>query len=138
MIKGRGYVFGLSSVILSSMSFVSPFLAVIIGSIFGKKIFYEFIFQILYIGLPPIGFITAFVGKVKSDYGTRARKLCNIGAGMGIVMSTILILSMIKILLQDVFSVPEYPAVITGFVDTVLICGYFFIAYIRGKLLWFI
>ena len=138
MVKGRGYAWGLSSAILSSIPVTSPFWAVIIGSVAGVKLFDEFIFQILFLGLPPIGFVVAFIGKVRSDYGTCARKLCNIGAGIGIVMSAILIWSMIGVLLQDVFSVPEYPAVITGLVDTILISGYFLIAYIRGKVLWFI
>lgn len=138
MVKGRGYVWGLSSTVLSSISLFLPFVAVISGSRSRGMDTTELALLILSFGLPPVGFVLAFVGRVRSNYGTQARKLCNAGARMGLVMSAILIWSMGSVLLQDVFSVPEYPAVITGLVDTVLIYGYFRIAYSMGKILWFL
>lgn len=85
-----------------------------------------------------IGFIFAFIGKVRSKYGTKARRLCNIGAGIYWIVSVALMFAGLFALWMDVFSIPARAAEITGFVDTVLIAGYFLIAYIRGKILWFI
>ena len=138
MAKRNGYVWGMLSVILSSCSIASPFLGVIIGSMAGLPVFLEPIFQILFLFLPPIGFIFAFIGKVRCENGTEARKLCNIGAGIGIVMSAILIWSMAMVLLQDFFSLTEEVAAVTGLIDMILIAGYFLIAYIKDKLLWFV
>ncbi len=136
MIKGRGYAWGLSSVILSSCYFVLP-LFIFKPSSGTAAILFSY-FQILWVFFPIIGFILAFIGKVRSEYGTKARRLCNIGAGIGWVVSVVLMFSGLGALWMDVFSISARAAEITCFVDTILIAGYFLIAYIRGKILWFI
>lgn len=133
MKKGKGYAWGLSSVILSSVSIASPFLGVIFMS--DESTMIASILPFLYICIPPVGFVVAFIGRVKSEHGTRARKLCNIGAGIGMAMCAIFIWSFVGVFLEE--SIPEYPAVITSLVDMVLISGYLLIAYAKGKLLWF-
>jgi len=136
VVKGRGYAWGLSSVILSACYFVFP-LFILKPSSETAAILFSYL-QILWVFFPMIGFILAFIGKVRSEWGTKARKLCNIGAGICWVVSVMLMFFGLGALWMDVFSISASAAEITGFVDTVLIAGYFLIAYIRGKILWFI
>lgn len=136
MIKGRGYAWGLSSVILAAGFFVLPIVLIKPSSSETLEIILSYI-RILWVCFPAVAFIFAFIGKVRSKWGTKARRLCNIGAGIGWVVSVVLMFSGIGALWIDVFSISARAAEITGFVDTVLIAGYFLIAYIRGKILWF-
>ena len=136
MIKGRGYAWGLSSVILSACFFVLP-LFILKPDSETAAILFSYL-QILWVFFPLIGFILAFIGKVRSEYGTKARRMCNIGAGICWVVSFVLMFSGFGVLWMDVFSIPATAAEVTGFVDTVLIAGYFLIAYICGRILWFI
>lgn len=136
-IKGRGYAWGLSSVILVVGFFVLPV-------VFIKPRESEILqtvlscIQILWVCFPPIAFILAFIGKVRSEGGTKARSLCNIGAVIGWIESVVLMFHGFGALWMDVFPIPTEAAEIATFVDTFLIAGYFLIGYIRGKILWFI
>lgn len=85
MVKGRGYAWGLSSVILSACYFVFPFF-ILKPSSETAAILFSYL-QILWVFFPMIGFILAFIGKVRSEWGTKSRKLCNIGAGICWVLS---------------------------------------------------
>lgn len=137
MRNDRGFACGLSSVILSSCYFVLPLIIIKYSSSVTVAIIQSCI-RALWVFFPVLGFVFAFVGKVRSDYGTIARKLCNIGAGIGWIASIMLMFMAFGALWMDVFSISAWAAEVTSFVDTVLIAGYFLIAYIRGKLLWFI
>ena len=103
MIKGRGYVWGLSSIILSCCYFVIlPF--IIKPSSESLEVLFLCI-QILWVILPMIGFALAFIGKVRSEHGTKARKLCNIGAGICWNESVIFMFAGLLVLWMDVFSI---------------------------------
>ncbi|MBQ8398525.1 MAG: hypothetical protein IJX08_01015 [Clostridia bacterium] len=136
----RGIVWGVLSVIVSVGSFVLPIMALIIGTVAGKAV-YDVLWPIalaLFLCFPPIGFVLAFIGKVRSASETKARTLCNVGAGVGIVLSAVFLWMMTGAAFQDFLLLKEDAAVITALIDTCLLTGYFLAAYIRGKILWFI
>ena len=132
MIKGKGYAWGLSSVMLAIAFVVLPFALIKPSSWVPLSII-----QVVWAFFPTFAFVLAFVGKVRSEQRTKARRLCNIGAGMGWLVSTMLIFAGLDILWTEVVSLPETAAEITTIIDTVLIAGYLLIAYIRGKIFWF-
>ena len=136
--KGKGYAFGLSSVILSALSAGFPFWVILLGGIFNVKVIAELISQILLVILPPAGFAFAFVGRVRSESGTQARKLSHIGAAMGVSMSLAPMFSAFLVLWEEVSFIPTSVGYATACVDTILLSGYWMIAYIRGKVFWFI
>lgn len=137
MQKGKGYVWGLISVILDVGFFVLPIVLIKPGSSVTLEIVLSYI-RILWVFFPVIAFIFAFIGKTRSEWGTKARKLCNVGAGIGWIVSSILLFFAIGILWTDVFSISSWVAEITAFVDTILIAGYLLISYIKGTPFWII
>ena len=94
--------------------------------------------QVVWIFFPVLAFALAFIGKVRSEPDTKARRCCNIGAGMGWILSGLLMFIGFGALWKDVVSLPETAAEITALIDTLLMAGYLVTAYIRGKILWFI
>ena len=138
LIKGKGYVWGLSSVILAGLFLSFPFLMALITAVSGVKVFDVLAVQISFIVLPLVTFVVAFIGKVRSEHGTKARKLCNIGAAISWSELVVLSFSGFAALWTDVLPMPAVAADITIWVDTILLCGYFLIAYLTGKLLWYV
>ena len=137
--KGNGYAWGMASVILSLYSIASPFLGVIVSFVRDDPELSGITFHTgLGYLLLPIGFAFAFIGKVRSEYGTKARKLCNIGAGISAAMAALRVWTAAFVFLKIYWSVAEQAAAITALIDTILLVGYFLVAYITGKLLWFI
>jgi len=137
VVKGRGYAWGLSSVIFAAGYFVLPIVLIKPSSSVTLEIILSYI-RILWVGFPAIAFVFAFVGKTRSEWGTKARRLCNIGATIGWLASIMLMFFGFGALWTDVFSLSAWEAEVTTFVDTILIAGYFLIAYIRGKIFWFV
>lgn len=137
MRKGRGYAWGLSSVIFAAGYFVLPIVLIKPSSSVTLEIVLSYI-RILWAFFPAIAFIFAFIGKTRSEWGTKARRLCNIGVTIGLFASIILMFFAFGSLWVDVFSISAWEAEVTALVDTGLFAGYFLIAYIRGKILWFI
>ena len=138
MIKGKGYVWGLSSVILAVVFLSFPFWMALIIAVSGVNIFDVLAVQISFIVLPLVIFVVAFIGKVRSERGTKARKLCNIGAAIGWSELAVISFSGFTVLWTDVLPIPIVAADITILVDTILLCGYLLIAYLTGKLLWYV
>lgn len=135
MSKERGYAWGLSSVIFDAGYFVLPFVLTKPSSSVTLEIIWPYI---LWVSIPAIAFVFAFVGRTRSEWGTKARTLCNIGATIGGLVSIVLMFSGFGALWIDVFSLSAREAEVTTFVDTILIAGYFLIAYNRGKIFWFV
>ena len=135
--RGKGYALGLSSVIFAIGFFVLPIVFIKPSFFMIPDMVLSYI-RILWVLFPAIAFVLAFIGKVKSKRATKARRLCNIGAGIGWIASVVLMFTGFGSLWMDVFSISAVAAEVTCLVDTILISGYFLIAYIRGKILWFI
>ena len=137
MTRDKGYVCGLSSIICCAGFYVLPF--AFSGGFFSQEVnIILSVVRVLWIFLPVAAFALAFIGKVRSAHGTTARKLCNIGAGIGLFECASLVLSGLALLWIDILSIPASAAEMTIFVDAVLIVGYFIVAYICGKIFWFI
>jgi hypothetical protein len=137
MRKGRGYAWGFSSVIFDVGYLVLPFVLIKPSSSAALETLVLCI-QILWACFPFVAYILAFVGRTRSEGGTKARRLCNIGATIGWIFSIMLMFMAFGSLWMDVFSLSAAEAEVTTFVDTFLIAGYFLVAYISGKILWFL
>lgn len=137
MRKGSGFAWGLSSVLFAAGYLLLPFFLIKPGSTEMMERLLSYI-QILWAFFPAIAFGLAFIGKKKSQQETKARRLCNIGAGIGWLASFVLLYWAFSFLWVDIFSIPARAAEVICLIDTVLVTGYFLIAYICGKLLWFI
>lgn len=136
--KERGYGWGLSSALASSLSLAFPLVSVMVGSMAGAGAVLQTVCMCLFLLFPPIGFVLAFIGRGKSEYGTKTRRLCNVGAGIGLVISAVFVCAFTNVLLQDAFSISLQAASVTGVVDATLFALYFWWAYVRGKILWFL
>ena len=138
MKREKGYGWGIASLIIAITNLASPILMVMLGLLISNMPLIEPLFQVLFVSLAPIGFIVAFLGKVRTISGTRARKFCNFCAGVGLVICAIFGGALIGVFWLDVMHVGRYAAMVTAWVDTILIIGYWLIAYICGEVIWFV
>lgn len=136
MRNDRGFAWGCGSVILNVIFFFAiPFISNPPKE--GAAAIIFTCLQVLWVLFPYIVFFLALIGKKRSKSEIKARKLCNIGAVMGLFEGGAILFFGIGALWGDVFLLPAPAVELLMFVDTILIVGYLLIAYLSGRLLWF-
>lgn len=133
---GKGFVLGLTSLIVSVVSF-NMFLVIEIVSHLEIHAVLQIVIYVLIMLSYPAGFVLSFIGKIQSEKSTVARQLCYVSACISTFVCTIIIFAFSAAVLQDAFNIEETASYVTALIDAILIMGYFVLAYIRGKLIWF-
>ena len=134
---GKGFGWGLISLIVSVVSY-NMFLIIMLVSDSEIHPVLQIVIYVLLMLSYPAGFVLSFIGKKKSEKSTVARQLCYVSVCISTVLCTVVIFTISATILQNAFNIEETASYVTALIDAILIMGYFVLAYIREKLIWFL